>query len=81
MAERDLPGDRERGLQAGVARLADVVGRGGMVERRAEHALAREVEVAAVLEHGAGHDLAGALALQAEAGDQPVQRGGEHVLV
>jgi hypothetical protein len=34
-----------------------------------------------VLEHGAGHDLAGALALEAEARDEPVQRGGEHVLV
>ncbi len=81
LAERDLAADRERGLQAGVARLLEVVGRRRVVERRAEHALAREVEVAAVLEHGAGDDLAGALALQAEARDEPVERGGEHVLV
>ena len=81
LAERDLVGHGERRLQPGVARLLDVVGGGGVVERRAEHALAREVEVPAVLEHGAGDDLAGALALQPEAGDEPVERGGEHVLV
>ena len=81
LAERDLAADRERGLEAGVAGLLEVVGGGGVVERGAEHALAREVEVAAVLEHGAGDDLAGALALQAEARDEPVERGGEHVLV
>ena len=52
-----------------------------MVERGAEHALAREVEVARVLEHGAGDDLAEALALQPEARDEPVERRGEHVLV
>ena len=81
LAERDLAGHRERGLEAGVAGLLDVVGRRGVVERAAEHALAREVEVARVLEHGAGHHLAGPLALQAEARDEPVERGGEHVLV
>jgi hypothetical protein len=34
-----------------------------------------------VLEDRTGRHLADLLALQAEAGDQPVQRGGEHVLV
>jgi hypothetical protein len=81
LAERDLARHGERGLQAGVARHLEVVGGGRVVERAAEHALAGEVEVARVLEHGAGHDLPGALALEAEARDEPVQRGGEHVLV
>ena len=47
----------------------------------AQHALAGQVEVARVLEDGAGDDLAHLLALQPEAGDQPVERRGEHVLV
>ena len=81
LADGDLAGHGERGLQAGVARLLDVVGGRGGVQRRAEHALAREVEVAAVLEHGARHDAPHPLALQPEAGDEPVERGGEHVLV
>ena len=34
-----------------------------------------------MLEHGAGDDLADALALEAEAPDETVDRGGEHVLV
>ncbi|BCY12752.1 hypothetical protein L3i22_078400 [Actinoplanes sp. L3-i22] len=34
-----------------------------------------------MLEDGARDDLAEVLAGQAEPGDQPVQRGGEHVLV
>ena len=50
-------------------------------EPGAEHALAGQVEVAGVLEHRAGDDLAEPLALEAEAGDQPVERGGQHVLV
>ena len=65
LAERDLAADREGGLQAGVAGHLEVVGGRGVVERAPQHALAREVEVAAVLEHGAGDDLAGPLALQA----------------
>ena len=81
LAHGDLAADRQRRLQAGVARLLQVIGGGGVVERRAEHALAREVEVARMLQHRTGDDLAGALALQAEAGDQPVEGGGEHVLV
>ena len=81
LAELDLVGDGQRGLDAGVAGLLDVVRRRRVVERRAEHALAREVEVARVLEDGAGDDLAHALALQAEAGHQAVERRGEHVLV
>jgi hypothetical protein len=81
LAERDLAGDGQRRLKAGVAGHLEVVGRGGVVERAAQDALAGEVEVAAVLEHGAGHDLAGALAGEPEARDEPVQRRGEHVLV
>ena len=58
LPERDLVGHEHRGLEAGVAGLLDVVGRGGGGERGAEHGLAGEVEVARVLEHGAGDDLA-----------------------
>ncbi len=80
-AERDLVRDRERGLEAGVAGLLEVVGGGVVREPRAEHGLAREVEVAAVLEHRARHDLARPLALEAEARHEAVERGREHVLV
>ena len=69
------------GLDAGVAGLLDVVGRGLGREPGAEHRLAGQVEVAGVLEHRAGDDLAEPLALQAVAGDQAVDRGGQHVLV
>ena len=50
-------------------------------QRAAQHALAHQVEVAAVLEHRAADDGAELLARQVEAIDQPAQRGGEHVLV
>ena len=81
LAEGDLVGDEDRRLEAGAARLADVVGGRLGRELRAEHRLAGEVEVAAVLEDGARGDLAEALALEAEAGDEAVERGGQHVLV
>ena len=81
LAERDLVGDEDRRLEPGAAGLADVVGRGLGRELRAEHGLAGQVEVAAVLEHGAGGDLAEALAGEPEALDQAVERRGQHVLV
>ena len=81
LAEADLVAQRDDGLEAGRARLLHVV-RGGLGgERRAEHGLAGEVEVAGVLEHRARGDLADPLALQPVPGDEPVERGGEHVLV
>ena len=57
--------------------------------RRASRAASREpsthsrvrLKSRRVLEHGAGDDLAEPLALEAEAGDQAVERGGQHVLV
>ena len=55
--------------------------RGSSGPAGAQHGLAGEVAVAAVLEHGARDDLAEPLALQPEAGGEPVERGGEHVLV
>ena len=64
LAERDLVGDQDRGLEAGAARLADVVGRGLGRELGAENGLARQVDVAGVLEHGAGGDLAEPLAFE-----------------
>src|SRR5207237_1540151 len=48
---------------------------------RSEHALASQVEVAAVLEHGARRNLADHGAAQAEPIGQRIEGGGEHVLV
>ena len=81
LAERDLVGDQDGRLQAGVACLLHVVGGGGGGESAPEHRLAREVEVASMLEHSPGHHLAGALALKAKPRDQAIQGGGQHVLV
>jgi hypothetical protein len=58
LAERDLVRHLDHRLQAGAAGLTDVVGGGVVRQLRAEHALAGEVEVPAVLEHGASGDLA-----------------------
>ena len=55
-------------LEPGVARLLDVVGRGLGREPGAEHRLAGQVEVAGVLEHRAGDDLAEPLALRGRSG-------------
>ena len=81
LAEGDLVGDEDRRLEAGAAGLLDVVGGRLGREPGAEHALAGQVAVARVLEHGAAGDLAEPLALEAEAVDQAVEGGGEHVLV
>jgi hypothetical protein len=81
LAERDLVRHEHRRLEARVAGLAHVVGRRLAVERRAEHDLAREVEVARVLEDGAGGDLVDALAGQPEARGEPVDHRRQHVLV
>jgi hypothetical protein len=81
LPERDLVGDVDRGLQAGAARLLQVVGGRVGRQRAPEHRLTREVEVAAVLQNGPRRHLPGALALEAESADEPVERGGEHVLV
>ncbi len=81
LAQGDLVRDLDRGLEPGAARLLDVGGRGLGRELRAEHRLARQVEVAGVLEHRAGDHLAEALALEAVAGHEPVDGGGQHLLV
>ena len=62
LAEGDLVRDEDRGLQPGAAGLGDVVGGRRRRQARAEHRLAGEVEVAAVLEDRAGDDLAEPLA-------------------
>src|SRR6478735_3755452 len=79
--ERDLVGHLDRRLQAGAAGLLDVGGGGLGGEPGAEHALAGEVEVARVLEHRAGHDLAEPLAAQLEPVDEAVDGSGQHLLV
>ena len=68
LAEGDLVGDEDRRLQAGAAGLLDVVGGRLGREPGAEHALAGEVAVARVLEHGAAGDLAEPLALERRSG-------------
>jgi hypothetical protein len=81
LPEGDLVGDVDRCLQAGAAGLLDVGGRRLGGELGAQHRLAGQVEVAAVLEHGSGDHLTEALPLQTEAGDEAVEGGGEHLLV
>ena len=81
LAESDLVGDLDDRLETGAARLLEV-DRGGLGrEPGAEHRLAGQVEVAGVLEHGAGHDLAHPLALEVEPARQAVERSREHLLV
>ena len=81
LTQRDGVGDGDGGLEPGAAGLLQVIGRRVRIERRAEHALAHQVEVAAVLEHGAADHGAKPFAGQVEPVDQPVQGCGEHVLV
>ncbi len=81
LAEGDLVRDQDRRLEAGAARLADVVGRRLRRELRAEDRLARQVDVARVLEHGAGGDLAEALALEPVLRGDAVDDRRQHVLV
>ena len=50
-------------------------------QRGAEHAFAHQVEVAAVLEHRAADTAPSRSPGKIEPVDQPVQGGGEHVLV
>ena len=51
------------------------------IEAGRQHALAHQVEVLGVLEHGAAGDIAQALAREAVFGDQRLQYRGVHVLV
>src|SRR5262249_4386952 len=73
--------DEDGCFEPGVAGLLNVVRRGTRIEPGAEHAFAGQVEVPAVLEHRARDYLAQHFAREAEAGDQPIQRRGEHVLI
>jgi len=81
MAQGDLVGHEHDGFQAGAASLLQVVCRRFGRQGRGQHRLAHQVEVTRVLHHGAGGDVAQALAVQVEAVDQALQRGRQHVLV
>lgn len=80
-AEGDLVGRGDDGLEPGAAGLLDVVRGRTRVQGRAQDGLAGQVEVPAVFEDRTGDELADPLSPQAEALDEPVQRGGQHVLV
>ena len=81
LTEGDLVGHVDRGLQAGAACLLDVCGRCHRRQLGPEDRFPGQVEVAGVLEDGAGDNLADDLTLESEPGDQAVDRGGQHVLV
>ncbi len=81
LAESDLVGDQDRRLEAGAARLAHVERGGLRRELRAEDGLAGQVDVARVLEHRAGRDLAEPLAFEPVLRGKAVDDGGQHVLV
>jgi hypothetical protein len=81
LPQGDLVADQDGGFQAGAAGLLHVVSRGFRGEAARQHALARQVEVARMLQHRAGGDFAEALAMQLITIHQAAQRGGEHVLV
>ena len=70
LPERDLVRDEDRGLEPGAAGLLEVVRGRVRIQARAEHGLARQIEIAAVLEHAAGGDLAEDLVLDRELADQ-----------
>ena len=71
----------DRGLEPGRARLLNVVGGRLRRQSRAEHRLAGQVEVAAVLEDRAGDHFAEHLALEIEPRHERVERRSQHVLV
>jgi len=77
LAEADLVAHVDRRLEARRARLLQLARRGVGVERGAEHRLAGEVEVAAVLEDSTAHDLADPMPGQPEPGGKAVERGGQ----
>src|SRR2546423_9486188 len=81
LAERDLVRDMNGCLKARAAGLLHVVGGSRGAEAGAKYRLAGQIEVATVLEDGAGGELAQLGALQAEPGDQPIHRRRQHGLV
>ena len=81
LPEGDLVGHEDGRLEARPAGLLDVVGGRRRGQRRAEDGLAGEVEVAAVLDDGAGRHLPDPLAGQPEPGDQTLEGRRQHVLV
>ena len=81
LAERDLVGDLDDGLETGPAGLLEVGSRGLGGQLGAQHRLAGQVEVPGVLEHRARDHLADPLALEPEPGDEAVEGGGEHLAV
>ena len=70
-----------QGSQAGAAGHLQVKSRGGGGQCGTDNGLAGQVEVAGVLQDGAGDDLAQFFALQTVASHQTIDGSGQHVLV
>ena len=81
LAERDFHRHGNRGVESGAAGALHVDAGSLRIEAGRQHALAHQVEVLGVLEHGAAGDIAEALAREAVFGDQRLQYRGVHVLV
>jgi hypothetical protein len=81
LAGRNPARDPDGGLQPRRTSLLQVLRRRPRRQAASEHALAGQVEVAGVLQDRSGDDLPDGLALEAEAGDEPVECRGQHVLV
>ncbi len=82
LPEGDLVGDQDRRPRGRCRRPAGRRRPAWSADSREPSTLSRvRLKSRRVLEDGAGDDLAELLALQPEAGDQPVERRGEHVLV
>jgi hypothetical protein len=81
LSHRDLQADDDRCIQARATRALQIE-RGRLARETAvEHALARQAEVARMLEHRAGADVAERRAFQSIAFDQRSERRRQHFLV
>ena len=81
LAECDLVADRDRRLQARAAGTLHVEAGRLRIEARRQNALAHQVEILRMLQHGACDHVAETLAVQLVAIDDAAQRSGQHVLV
>ncbi len=81
LAQRDLVGDQDRGLETGAAGALDVESRRLRIELGGHQCFAHQVEVPRMLDDRAADHIAEPMALQAEALDHGMQRRGQQFLV